>query len=118
MKVFSFIGTEIDDEEYFATIEKNTNLMILYGTQKWVAPKTEKSVPHLNVVDDIDHCSKSRNINTGKNVMSTEIQVGSLVTSVQNEPSQIPLLSGTDLEMLTDMDPDSVADMISDRQVF
>ncbi|OXU21138.1 hypothetical protein TSAR_009968 [Trichomalopsis sarcophagae] len=110
--------TEIDDEEYFATIEKNTNLMILYGRQKWIAPKTEKSVPHLIVVDDTDYSSKSQNVNTGKNFKSSQIQVGSLVTSLQNEPSQMSLLSGTDLEMLSDMDPDSVADMISDRQVF
>jgi DNA fragmentation factor alpha subunit len=31
-------GTEIDDDEYFNTMEKNTTLMILINGQKWVPP--------------------------------------------------------------------------------
>lgn len=31
-------GTEIDDEEYFATLEPHTSLMVLNGAQKWQLP--------------------------------------------------------------------------------
>lgn len=29
-------GTEVEDEDYFSTLEKNTALMILVGDQKWL----------------------------------------------------------------------------------
>jgi len=31
-------GTEIDDDEYFNTMERNTTLMILINDQKWLPP--------------------------------------------------------------------------------
>lgn len=31
-------GTEVEDEDYFSTLEKNTTLMILVGDQKWLPP--------------------------------------------------------------------------------
>lgn len=36
--VLEMDGTEIDDEEYFATLEPHTSLMVLNGTQKWQLP--------------------------------------------------------------------------------
>lgn len=31
-------GTEVEDEDYFSTLERNTTLMILVGDQKWLPP--------------------------------------------------------------------------------
>ena len=31
-------GTEVDDDEYFGTMEKNTTLMILINDQRWLPP--------------------------------------------------------------------------------
>jgi DNA fragmentation factor alpha subunit len=31
-------GTEIDDDEYFSTMERNTTLMILINDQRWLPP--------------------------------------------------------------------------------
>lgn len=31
-------GTEVEDEDYFSTLERNTALMILINDQKWLPP--------------------------------------------------------------------------------
>lgn len=31
-------GTEVDEEEYFSTLEQNTSFMILKGDEDWVPP--------------------------------------------------------------------------------
>ncbi|XP_058798593.1 DNA fragmentation factor subunit alpha-like isoform X2 [Phymastichus coffea] len=87
-------GTEIDDEDYFATLESNTILMILQNNQKWTPVKLTKSKPQLIVVDDtIDHGLRHQ----------------------QEQEKNVSLLNETELEMLSDMNPDSVADIISDK---
>lgn len=42
-------GTEIDDEDYFATLEPHTSLMVLTGDQKWSPPQPKLS---MDTVDD------------------------------------------------------------------
>ncbi|XP_038214134.1 cell death activator CIDE-3-like isoform X2 [Zerene cesonia] len=70
-------GTEVDDEEYFSTLDPDTSLMILHGTEKW-APNMPKCQVSLDQTDDVS-------------------------------------LGGQDLELLSDMDPDSLADIVTDR---
>jgi len=36
--VLDMDGTEVDDEEYFATLESNTVLMLLTKNQRWIIP--------------------------------------------------------------------------------
>jgi DNA fragmentation factor alpha subunit len=31
-------GTEVDDDEYFSTMERNTTLMVLINDQRWLPP--------------------------------------------------------------------------------
>lgn len=31
-------GTEVDEEDYFSTLERNTSLMLLAPNEKWVPP--------------------------------------------------------------------------------
>ena len=89
--------------------------MVLYGNQKWSSAGSGKSASHLIFVDDTDNSIKTCSTVKSKETEHCHFQIGSLVSSLQNEPSQISLLAGNDLEMLSDMDPNSVADIISDR---
>ncbi|KAG8234287.1 hypothetical protein J437_LFUL015012 [Ladona fulva] len=44
-------GTEVDDEDYFATLERNTSLMLLSGQQRWLPPGKMPSLwQHLNII--------------------------------------------------------------------
>ncbi|XP_030757901.1 cell death activator CIDE-3-like isoform X2 [Sitophilus oryzae] len=69
-------GTEIDDEEYFATLEPNTSLMVLADNQKW-SPPYPKCDFSRDQVDD-----------------------------------------ARELELLSDMDPDSLADLTYPDKIF
>ncbi|XP_076676238.1 DNA fragmentation factor subunit alpha [Andrena cerasifolii] len=105
-------GTEVDDEEYFATLERNASLMVLHGDQKWVAAGSSKAASRYIVVDDVD--------NIGSGLRGDEIRrrrppIEPLVSSLHGDPSHISLLGGNDLELLSDMDPDSLADIVPDR---
>ncbi|KZC12558.1 DNA fragmentation factor subunit alpha, partial [Dufourea novaeangliae] len=105
-------GTEVDDEEYFATLERNTSLMILHGDQKWVAAGSSKAASRYIVVDDVDNIeSDSR----GGELRRCRPPIEPLVSSLHGDPSHISLLGGSDLELLSDMDPDSLADIVPDR---
>lgn len=93
-------GTEVDDEEYFSTLDPDTALMILHGNEKW-APNMPKCQVSLDQTDDISIGSKG--------------QVVNLVDRLQHNLCHISLLGGQDLELLSDMDPDSLADIVTDR---
>ncbi|EZA46760.1 hypothetical protein DMN91_003570 [Ooceraea biroi] len=105
-------GTEVDDEEYFATLEKNTNLMVLHGDQKWIAAGSSKPASRYIVVDDVDSVEGSSR--TDK-LRRRRTPIEPLVSSLHGDPSHISLLGGNDLELLSDMDPDSLADIVPDR---
>ncbi|XP_050444814.1 DNA fragmentation factor subunit alpha-like [Cataglyphis hispanica] len=104
-------GTEVDDEEYFATLERNTSLMVLGGDQKWIAAGSSKTASRYIVVDDVDAEGSSR---TDK-IRRRRMPIEPLVSSLHGDPSHISLLGGNDLELLSDMDPDSLADIVPDR---
>lgn len=104
-------GTEVDDEEYFATLERNTSLMVLHGDQKWIAAGSSKTASRYIVVDDVDAEGGSR---TDK-IRRRRMPIEPLVSSLHGDPSHISLLGGNDLELLSDMDPDSLADIVPDR---
>ncbi|KAL6444568.1 hypothetical protein ACFW04_002000 [Cataglyphis niger] len=104
-------GTEVDDEEYFATLERNTSLMVLSSDQKWIAAGSSKTASRYIVVDDVDAEGSSRSDKIRRRRMPIE----PLVSSLHGDPSHISLLGGNDLELLSDMDPDSLADIVPDR---
>ncbi|KAH0951410.1 hypothetical protein HN011_008546 [Eciton burchellii] len=105
-------GTEVDDEEYFATLERNTSLMVLHGDQKWIAVGSSKPASRYIVVDDVDNIEGSSK--TDK-IRRRRTPIEPLVSSLHGDPSHISLLGGNDLELLSDMDPDSLADIVPDR---
>ncbi|XP_032516640.2 DNA fragmentation factor subunit alpha-like [Danaus plexippus] len=93
-------GTEVDDEEYFSTLDPDTALMILHGNEKW-SPNMPKCQVSLDQTDEVSIGEKG--------------QVASLVGRLQHNLCHISLLGGQDLELLSDMDPDSLADIVTDR---
>lgn len=105
-------GTEVDDEEYFATLERNTSLMVLHGDQKWVAAGSSKAASRYIVVDDVDNVEGSSRVDK---IRRRRTPLEPLVSSLHGDPSHISLLGGNDLELLSDMDPESLADIVPDR---
>lgn len=112
-----FQGTEIDEEDYFATLEKNTCLMILENNQKWMAKSTNHSTRIL-FVDDTDHFNQYSELSLNKSIDFGNIHIETLVSSLHNEPAHLSELDGSDLELLSDMNPDSLADIVSDRYKY
>lgn len=94
-------GTEVDDDEYFATLDPNTSLMILIGDQKWSPPMPPC---HLNI-DQTDG---------GK----VEPELANLVGKLKQNLCHVSLLRGPDLELLSDMDPDSLDDITLLDKIF
>lgn len=85
-------GTEIDEEEYFNTLEYNTTLMVLFEDEKWL--------PMRRVCDAVD---------------GGEHPLTELLFTLQQDIGQVSLLGGKELELLSDMDPDNVLDIIPDK---
>ncbi|KAI5746736.1 hypothetical protein M8J77_006943 [Diaphorina citri] len=85
-------GTEIDEEDYFCTLENNTTLMVLFDHEKWT--------PIKQFVDAVD----------GSHHPLTQ-----LLSLLQEDIGQLSLLGGQELELLSDMDPDNLLDIIPDK---
>ncbi|XP_043280476.1 DNA fragmentation factor subunit alpha-like [Venturia canescens] len=113
-------GTEVDDEEYFATLEKNTSLMVLQGDQKWNVPGSLKTGSRYIVVDNVDSAAGAagpagEGCCGGSSPRRHRSPIEPLVSTLHGDPSHISLLGGHDLELLSDMNPDSLADIVPDR---
>ncbi|KAI4457709.1 cell death activator cide [Holotrichia oblita] len=95
-------GTEIDDDEYFATLDPHTNLMVLTENQKWqpAAPPCRLSVDQT---DD------------GK---GGGPELAGLVGKLKHNLCHVSLLGGPELELLSDMDPDSLVDITFPDKIF
>lgn len=88
-------GTEVDEEDYFSTLEENTCLMALYDAEKWTS-----EIPQCHItLDTTDDASGQR-------------RLPSLVGQLKQNICHVSVLGGPDLELLSDMDPDSVADIL------
>lgn len=95
-------GTEVDDDEYFSTMEKNTILMILINDQRWLPPG---KLPRYQIIVDEPDASGTH----------TKRDLGGLVERLQGDLTHISMLGGKDLELLSDMDPESLADIMPDK---
>lgn len=88
-------GTEVDEEEYFCTLERNTSLMLLGPNDKWVPPGR-------------GYRSNNDEVDGGRGISG-------LLTRLHGDVGHVSLLGGYELELLSDMDPDSLTDIIPDR---
>lgn len=94
-------GTEIDDEEYFATLEPHTSLMILENQQKWQLP----SPPCRLQLDQVDDAKGGA-------------ELAGLVGKLKHNLCHVSLLGGPELELLSDMDPESLVDITFPDKIF
>lgn len=94
-------GTEIDDEEYFATLEAHTSLMILTKDERWNPP----GPPCRLSMDQLDDAKGG-------------IELAGLVGKLKNNLCHVSLLGGAELELLSDMDPESIADITFPDRIF
>ncbi|KAK7605254.1 hypothetical protein V9T40_007112 [Parthenolecanium corni] len=93
-------GTEVDEEEYFSTLEPNTCFMILKENEDWIPP-SEYNYLQKYGKDDVD--------SSGSDLVQ-------LLGRIRNDAGHLMMLGGKELELLSDMDPDSLGDIIQDRQ--
>lgn len=94
-------GTEIDDEEYFATLEPHTSLMILENHQKWQLP----APPCRLQMDQVDDAKGGA-------------ELAGLVGKLKHNMCHVSLLGGPELELLSDMDPESLVDITFPDKIF
>lgn len=94
-------GTEIDDEEYFATLDPHTSLMVLSDDQKWNHP----TPPCRLSMDSVDDGKGSP-------------ELAGIVGKIKQNLCHVSLLGGPELELLSDMDPDSYDDITSFDKIF
>ena len=85
---------------------------MLQGEQKWNAAGSLKTASRYIVVDNVDSVGDSSSCGSPRQQRSP---IEPLVSTLHGDPSTISLLGGHDLELLSDMDPDSLADIIPDR---
>ncbi|KAL1505196.1 hypothetical protein ABEB36_004815 [Hypothenemus hampei] len=96
-------GTEIDDEEYFATLDPNTSLMVLTTNQKW---NPMYPTCNFNSKDQVDDGTKGGE------------ELAGLVGRLKTNLCHLSLLGGPELELLSDMDPESLADLTYPDKIF
>ncbi|CAG9822620.1 unnamed protein product [Phaedon cochleariae] len=94
-------GTEIDDEEYFGTLDPHTSLMILTEGQNWSPPSPPCRI-NMDQVDDANG--------------GTEL--AGLVGKLKHNLCHVSLLGGAELELLSDMDPESLVDITFPDKIF
>lgn len=94
-------GTEIDDEEYFATLEAHTGLMVLAKEEKWKPPAPACRLS-MDTIDDA----------------KGGIELAGLVGKLKHNLCHVSLLGGAELELLSDMDPESIADITFPDRIF
>jgi len=83
-------GTEVEEDDYFQTLENNTTLMLLYAGERW----SPFSSP-----DAVDSA-----VGGGDNMA----RLLCLLTRLETEPGCIALMGETDLELLAEMETNSL----------
>jgi len=86
--------------------------MVLHGDQKWAAVGSSKTASRCIVVDNVDNAEGGLKVDK---IRRRRTLIEPLVSSLHSDPSHISLLGGTELETLSDMDPDSLGDIVPDR---
>ncbi|XP_011189994.2 DNA fragmentation factor subunit alpha [Zeugodacus cucurbitae] len=108
-------GTEIDDEEYFRTLEENTELIVVFPGEHWIDP--------TNYVTITSHRGSNSGIVGGgvgvgneqlgdtTDAVAETARIKQLVGQLQNNLCNVSVLSDPDLDSLSNMDPNSLVDI-------
>ncbi|XP_053657652.1 DNA fragmentation factor subunit alpha-like [Anopheles marshallii] len=93
-------GTEVDDEDYFQTLEPNAELIAVFSGEQWIDPTHYVTITTRRDSADITDSPDVERIHLKK-----------LVAQMKTNLCNVSVLSEPDLELLSNMDPNSVADI-------
>uniref|UniRef100_A0A182MYE3 CIDE-N domain-containing protein n=1 Tax=Anopheles dirus TaxID=7168 RepID=A0A182MYE3_9DIPT len=93
-------GTEVDDEDYFQTLEPNAELIAVFTGEQWIDPTHYVTITTRRDSADITDSPDVERIHLKK-----------LVAQMKTNLCNVSVLSEPDLELLSNMDPNSVADI-------
>ncbi|XP_055530899.1 DNA fragmentation factor subunit alpha-like [Wyeomyia smithii] len=93
-------GTEVDDEDYFQTLEPNAELIAVFPGEQWIDPTHYVTITTHKESGDITDSPEVERIHLKK-----------LVAQMKSNLCNVSVLSEPDLELLSNMDPNSVADI-------
>ncbi|KAL9914701.1 DNA fragmentation factor subunit alpha-like [Glossina fuscipes fuscipes] len=94
-------GTEIDDEEYFRTLDENAELIAVFPGEHWIDPSHYVEVTNPNDQTDA----------TMTDVAAKTARIKQLVGQLQNNLCNVSVMSDPDLDSLSNMDPNSLVDI-------
>uniref|UniRef100_A0A8D8F885 Cell death activator CIDE-B n=1 Tax=Culex pipiens TaxID=7175 RepID=A0A8D8F885_CULPI len=96
-------GTEVDDEDYFQTLEPNAELIVVFPGEQWIDP--------THFVTITTHKESGSGGDTTDSPEVERIHLKKLVAQMKSNLCNVSVLSEPDLELLSNMDPNSVADI-------
>ncbi|KAH8362342.1 hypothetical protein KR200_000324, partial [Drosophila serrata] len=114
-------GTEIDDEEYFRTLDENTELVAVFPGEHWIDPTHYVTIttPHGTDVGTGNGdpagggggkgAGGEGDITDASNSESARIR--QLVGQLQNNLCNVSVMNDADLDSLSNMDPNSLVDI-------
>ncbi|XP_022230718.2 DNA fragmentation factor subunit alpha [Drosophila obscura] len=116
-------GTEIDDEEYFRTLDENTELVAVFPGEHWIDPTHYVTIttPHgSETVTGNGDSSPGGGVlggscdggdTTDANNSESAARIRQLVGQLQNNLCNVSVMNDADLDSLSNMDPNSLVDI-------
>ncbi|CAD7089471.1 unnamed protein product [Hermetia illucens] len=98
---FDCDGTEVDDEEYFRTLEPNAELIAVFPGERWL--DVSRPTHYVTI--------SGRNPHSADQTDAENAKLKKLVGQLQNNLCDVSVVSGPDLDSLSNMDPNSLVDI-------
>lgn len=104
-------GTEIDDEEYFRTLDENTELVAVFPGEHWIDPTHYVTITTPNGTANGSIVGNPENGDTTDANSSESARIRQLVGQLQNNLCNVSVMNDADLDSLSNMDPNSLVDI-------
>ncbi|KAH8420965.1 hypothetical protein KR222_000156, partial [Zaprionus bogoriensis] len=106
-------GTEIDDEEYFRTLDENTELVAVFPGEHWIDPTHYVTITTPNATANGGGVVPGNpdNGDTTDASNSETARIRQLVGQLQNNLCNVSVMNDADLDSLSNMDPNSLVDI-------
>ncbi|XP_034478835.1 DNA fragmentation factor subunit alpha [Drosophila innubila] len=104
-------GTEIDDEEYFRTLDENTELVAVFPGEHWIDPTHYVTITTPNGTANGSISGNPENGDTTDANSSESARIRQLVGQLQNNLCNVSVMNDADLDSLSNMDPNSLVDI-------
>ncbi|XP_054737863.1 uncharacterized protein LOC129244272 [Anastrepha obliqua] len=115
-------GTEIDDEEYFRTLDENTELIAVFPGEHWIDPTHYVTITSHRGSNSGIVGGGGNGVGVGggggveqpgdtTDAAAETARIKQLVGQLQNNLCNVSVLSDPDLDSLSNMDPNSLVDI-------